>query len=146
MAPKNYFTSLQSSVTSYDLEVTCMMPGGRMNPKQMKAMMKRMGIDQEEIADVEEVVIRTRTKELVFKDASVMAVTVQGQKSYQIVGIPQERERKKEDRPEEGGIPEQDIKLVMEQTGCTAKEARKALEETEGAPAEAILKLMAAKG
>jgi len=123
-----------------------MMPGGRMNPKQMKAMMKRMGVDQEELADVEEVVIRTRTKEIVFKDASVMAVSVQGQKSYQVVGTPQERERKREEGKDDGGIPEEDVKLVMEQTGCTSKEARKALEETDGAPAEAILKIMASKG
>jgi nascent polypeptide-associated complex subunit alpha len=123
-----------------------MMPGGRMNPKQMKAMMKRMGVDQEEVADVEEVVIRTRTKEIVFKDASVLAVSVQGQKSYQVVGTPQERERKREEGKDEGGIPDEDVKLVMEQTGCSSKEARKALEETDGAPAEAILKIMASKG
>ncbi len=123
-----------------------MMPGGRMNPKQMKAMMKRMGVNQEEVADVEEVVIRTRTKEIVFKDASVTAVSVQGQKSYQVVGTPQERERKREEPKDEGGIPEEDVKLVMEQTGCTSKEARKALEETDGAPAEAILKIIASKG
>jgi nascent polypeptide-associated complex subunit alpha len=122
-----------------------MMPGGRMNPKQMKAMMKRMGIDQQELADVEEVIIRTKTKELVIKDAGVTAVTVQGQKSYQIVGTVQERERKREEMSDEGGIPQEDIKLVMEQTGCTASEAKKALQETDGAPAEAILKIMASK-
>lgn len=123
-----------------------MMPGGRMNPKQMKAMMKRMGISQEDIQDVEEVVIKTRTKEIVFKDAAVTAMTVQGQKTYQIVGTPQERARKKEDtHAEEGGIPDEDVKLVMSQTGCSAAEAKKALQETDGAPAEAILRLMAAK-
>ncbi len=123
-----------------------MMPGGRMNPKQMKAMMKRMGISQEDIQDVEEVVIKTRTKEIVFKDAAVTSMTVQGQKTYQIVGTPQERARKKEDtQAEEGGIPDGDVKLVMSQTGCSAAEAKKALQETDGAPAEAILKLMAAK-
>ena len=56
-----------------------MMPGGRMNPKQMKAMMKRMGINQEDVDDVEEVVIKTKNKEIVFKDAVVTSVTVQGQ-------------------------------------------------------------------
>jgi nascent polypeptide-associated complex subunit alpha len=123
-----------------------MMPGGRMNPKQMKAMMKRMGISQEDIEDVEEVVIKTRTKEIVFKDAAVTSMTVQGQKTYQIVGTPQERARKKEEgHTEEGGIPDEDIKLVMSQTGCSAAEAKKALQETDGAPAEAILKLMASK-
>ena len=122
------------------------MPGGRMNPKQMKAMMKRMGITQEDIEDVEEVVIKTRSKEIFFKDAAVTSMTVQGQKTFQIVGTPQERARKKEDKPEgEGGIPEDDVKLVMSQTGCTASEARKALEATDGAPAEAILKIMASR-
>ena len=47
-----------------------MMPGGRMNPKQMKAMMRRMGITKEDIEDVEEVVIKTRSKEIVFKMSS----------------------------------------------------------------------------
>src|SRR5512136_593414 len=63
-----------------------MIPGGRMNPKQMQAMMKRMGIKQEELYDVEEVVIKTKTEEIVFRDATVSAVTVQGQKTYQVVG------------------------------------------------------------
>jgi len=122
-----------------------MMPGGRMNPKQMKAMMKRMGIDQEEMPGVEEVIIKTKTKELVFKDAVVTAVSVQGQKTYQVVGIPQERERRREEGEEEGGVPEDDIKLVMSQTGCSAAEAKKALQETDGAPAEAILKIMSSR-
>jgi len=122
-----------------------MMPGGRMNPKQMKAMMKRMGIDQEEMPGVEEVIIKTKTKELVFKDAVVTAVSVQGQKTYQVVGIPEERERRREEGEEEGGVPEDDIKLVMSQTGCAAAEAKKALQETDGAPAEAILKIMSSR-
>jgi nascent polypeptide-associated complex subunit alpha len=122
-----------------------MMPGGRMNPKQMKAMMKRMGIDQQEMADVDEVVIRTKKKELVFKNPTVTAVTVQGQKTYQIVGESQERERKGEAAKEEGGVPDEDVKLVMAQTGCTAAEAIAALKETDGAPAEAILKIMSSR-
>ena len=122
-----------------------MIPGGRINPKQMKAMMKRMGISQEDITDVEEVVIKTRTKEIVFKDAAVTAMTVQGQKTYQVVGTPQERARSKEEVKDAGGIPEEDIKLVMSQTGCTAAEAKKALEASDGAPAEAILKIMSSR-
>jgi len=120
-----------------------MMPGARMNPKQMKAMMKRMGISQEEIADVEEVVIRTRTKELVIEKPAVTAVTVQGQKTYQVVGESKERPRKKESKEEDGAPPDEDVKLVMDQTGCTEAEARKALKECDGAPAEAILRVMA---
>ncbi len=123
-----------------------MMPGGRMNPKQMKAMMRRMGIQQDEMPDVDEVIIRTRTKEIVIKDAAVTVVTVQGQKTFQVMGTPEERERRKEEpRPEEGEIPDEDVKLVMAQAGCTASEAKKALEETDGSPAEAILKIMSSQ-
>src|SRR3972149_211462 len=70
-----------------------MVPGGRMNPKQMKQMMKRLGIEQEEIAGVEEVVIRTATKEYVFSRAQVTMMTVQGQKTVQVVGEPLIRDR-----------------------------------------------------
>jgi nascent polypeptide-associated complex subunit alpha len=122
-----------------------MFPGGRMNPKQMQAAMKRMGISQEEMKDIEEVVIKTRSKEIVFKDASVMKVTMQGQTTFQIVGTPEERERRTATAAEEGGVPEEDVQLVMSQTGCTADEARKALEECDGAPAEAILRIMASR-
>ncbi len=38
-----------------------MIPGGRVNPRQMRQAMKRLGIEQEELAGVEEVVIRTAT-------------------------------------------------------------------------------------
>ena len=39
-----------------------MFPGGRgMNPRQLQAQMKRMGINMEELQDVEEVVIKLRT-------------------------------------------------------------------------------------
>ena len=123
-----------------------MFPGGRMNPKQMKAAMRRMGITQEEVQDVEEVVIRTRKKEIVFKDAAVTVVTMQGQTTYQVIGSPEERERsEQEGAVGKGGVPEEDVELVMSQTGCSDEDARKALEECDGAPAEAILKIMAAK-
>ncbi len=39
-------------------------------------------------------------------------------------------------------VPEEDISLVMDQTGRTHEEAEKALKECGGQPAEAILKLM----
>jgi nascent polypeptide-associated complex subunit alpha len=126
-------------------EVAEMMPGGRMSPKQMKAMMKRMGISQEEVPDVEEVVIRTRDKEMVFKDAAVTVTVVQGQKTYQIMGTPSEREKRPDKETEDKGPPKEDVRLVMEQTGCTEAEARKALEDSDGAPAEAILKIMSSK-
>lgn len=119
-------------------------PGGRMNPRQMKAAMRRMGIETEEIPDVEEVVIRTPTKEYVFKSAEVSAMTVQGQKTWQIVGEPIVMNRKTEGAPPapKPAISEEDVDLVAEKAGVSKAVARKALEEADGEPAEAIIRLM----
>jgi nascent polypeptide-associated complex subunit alpha len=61
----------------------------------------------------------------------------QGQKTFQIIGEPIVKTR--------GGDTEttlkEDIKLIMEQTGKSEAEVRKALKETNGDLAEAILKL-----
>ncbi len=123
-----------------------MIPGGRMNPRQMKQMMRRLGIEQEEIADVEEVVIRTATKEYVFTQAQVTMMTVQGQKTVQVVGEPLIRDRTdvaaKPAAPAKVAIPEEDVLLVAEKAGVSEAEARRALEECGGEPAEAIIRLM----
>jgi nascent polypeptide-associated complex subunit alpha len=110
-----------------------MMPG-RINPKQMNQMMKKLGINVKDIENVEKVIIQTDTKEYIFDDAEVTIMDAQGQKTFQISGRPRIVKRKKE-------IPHDDIQLVIDQTGKTEEEARKALEETEGDIAEAILKL-----
>src|SRR2546425_2043571 len=122
-----------------------MIPGGRVNPRQMRQAMKRMGIEQEELEGVEEVVIRTASKEYVIRDANVTAMTAQGQKIWTVVGEPIVRDRadaKKSESTKGPTIPEEDVKLVAEKTGVSEAEARKALEEAEGEPAEAIIRLM----
>ena len=105
-----------------------------MNPRQMNQMMRRLGINVKEIENVEKVIIQTDTKQYVFENASVTMMDAQGQKTYQVTGRPKIIEKKE-------GIPEEDIKLVMEQTGKSKKEAESALEETKGDIAEAIMKL-----
>ena len=115
-----------------------------MNPRQMRAAMKRAGIETEEIGDVEEVVIRTVTKDYVFPSAQVSALFVQGQRIWQIIGEPVVRPR----GSAAGAslklvIPDEDVKLVAERAGVSEARARKALEECDGEPAEAIIKLMA---
>jgi len=121
-----------------------MFPGGRVNPRQMKAMMKRMGISTEEIDDVEEIIIRTRAKEYVFSEAVVSIMNVQGQKTFQIVGEPEIRQRTSTE-PAKKVTPKEDVVLIMEQTGVSEEEAKKALEECDGQPAEAILKIMSSR-
>jgi len=59
-----------------------------------------------------------------------MKIEMQGQTSFQITGEEQE----------ESGFSDEDIKTIIEKTGCTEKQAKKVLEET-GDLAEAILKL-----
>jgi nascent polypeptide-associated complex subunit alpha len=127
-----------------------MMPGmGNINPRQMKQAMRKMGISTEELTDVQEIIILTKTKEYVFKEAGVTIMTVQGQKTFQVVGEPEVRPRSaviaKPGAPAtaDTGLPEEDITLVMEQTGATREKAVAALKATEGQPAEAILMIMA---
>ena len=120
-----------------------MMPG-RMNPRQMQQMMKRLGINVREIENVEEIIIRTDTKEYIFDSAEVTVMDAQGQKTFQISGRPRIVDRKgkvEEKEEEEVGISLEDINLVAEQTGKTKEQAKKALEETDGDIAEAIIKL-----
>jgi nascent polypeptide-associated complex subunit alpha len=113
-----------------------MMPG-KMNSRQLNQMMKRFGINVKNIDNVEKVIIQTDTKEYVFDAAEVTVMEAQGQKTFQIIGEPTVKTR--------GGTSEstlkEDIKLIMEQTGKSEAEVQKALKETNGDLAEAILKL-----
>ena len=114
-----------------------MMPGmGRMNSRQMAQMMRKLGINVKEIEGVEEVIIRAKDKEYVFGEAEVTLMDAQGQRTFQITG-----KYEVHDREVALKASEDDVKLVMEQTGCSEEKARKALEECSGDIAEAILKL-----
>ncbi len=104
--------------------------GGGMDPKKMKAMMKQLGINQEEV-EATRVIIEKSDGRVVIENPSVQKIKMQGQESWQIVG---------EARAEALGVRDEDIKLVMDKTGATREKAKKALEET-GDIAEAILKL-----
>lgn len=116
------------------------MPGmGRMNPRMMKKLQKQLQNATEEI-DATEVIIRTKDKELYFSNPSVSAMNMMGQQSYQIVGEPEERGLSSSE--ETTIIPNEDIELVASQAGVSLEDAKTALEECNGEPAEAIIKLM----
>jgi len=112
----------------------------RVSPRDAKRMMQRMGLSMEGIANVEEVIIRTSTKEIIVENPEVAVLDLHGQKIFQVTG--QVTEKKIEKKTE---IPEEDVRLVADQTGKSMEEAQKALEETEGDLAKAIL-LLQAKG
>jgi nascent polypeptide-associated complex subunit alpha len=109
-----------------------MIPG--MNPKKMQSLMKQMGINQEEV-DAEKVEIFKRDGgKIVIENPAVSKVTMQGQETWQVGG-----EAKEEESTEQN--TEEDIKMIMEKTGKGEKEAREALEESDGDIAAAIVKL-----
>src|SRR5437763_17022729 len=120
-----------------------MIPGGHVNPRQMRQAMKRLGIEQEELAGVEEVVIRTATKEYVIRDPNVTAMTAQGQKIWTVVGEPLVRDRADAKKPEAGqgaAIPEEGVQLVAEKAGVSAAEAREAHGDGGGAHTVPVLR------
>lgn len=117
-----------------------MMPN--VNPRQMQQMMKKMGIQQEDI-DAEEVIIKCSDKKIIIRNPSVQKVNMMGQKNYQISG-----EESIESLDSADSVPEisdDDIKTVMDQTNASEEDAKQALEDTEGNLAEAILLLTAEK-
>ncbi len=110
------------------------MPGG-INPRKMKQMMKQLGMQMEQIEDVRRIVIETARGNYIFDQAEVSAMTMQGVTTWQIAGAQPRFEALAPD------IPEDDVKLVMEQTGATAETAKSALVDSKGDIAEAILRI-----
>jgi nascent polypeptide-associated complex subunit alpha len=109
-----------------------MLPG--MNPKKMKQMMKQLGMQVEQIEDVQQIIIMTPKGRYIFDNAEVSAMTMQGVTTYQVMGSPRFEEAALE-------IPADDIRLVSEQTGASEEAAKKVLAETKGDIAEAIMRL-----
>ena len=122
--------------------------GGRgMNPKRMQAMMRQMGIEMEELEDVEEVIIRLPDREIVFRDAEVSKMVAQGQTTWQLAGPAETRPRADKaaaapSAPVKLEISEEDVELVATQANVSKDVARKALVEANGQPAEALVKLL----
>ncbi len=116
-----------------------MIPGAGMNPKQIKQMqraMKQMGMDMKDVKGATEVIIKFKDKEIIISNPKVNVMDFMGQKTYQITGKPKEKKLEVELI-----IPEEDIELVSAQTGVSKEEAQKALKETNGDLAEAIMRL-----
>jgi nascent polypeptide-associated complex subunit alpha len=133
-----------------------MFPGlGGMNPKKMQAMMKQMGIDQDEI-DATRVVIECSDRRIVIENPGVTKIDMKGQESFQITGEVTESpvgegdatdavedlvEESEESDEEEEDNTEEDIKTIMEKIGCLEEEARMALEKADGDLTEALIEL-----
>lgn len=97
----------------------------------MQAVMKQMGMSQDQIPASRVTIEKPDDTKIVIDNPSVTKIKMQGQESFQISG----------EAREEGGTSEADIKTVMEKTGSSEEQAKKALENSAGDLAEAILKL-----
>lgn len=111
-----------------------MLPG--VNPRQMKQMMKQMGIQQQEIDDALRVEIICAERRIVIEPCQVSKVNMMGQNTWQVVG-----EAVEESLDATVDISEEDVQTVMEQTGATEERARAAIESAGGDLAAAILSL-----
>lgn len=107
-----------------------MIPG--VDPRQMKQMMRQMGITQTDIVS-NEVVIKTNDKNIIIKNPSVQQVIMKGQKTFQISGVVVE-----EDISISLEISEDDIRLVSEQTNVSFEEAKAELTKQNGDIAKSI--------
>ena len=102
----------------------------KVNPKQMQKMMDKMGMKQEDIPATE-VIIKGHGKEIIIKNPNVTKINMMGQETFQITG----------DISEGSGISKDDILTVSQQANVSEGEALKALEESKGDLAEAIINL-----
>jgi nascent polypeptide-associated complex subunit alpha len=111
-----------------------MFPGlGGVNPKQMQAMMRQMGINQEEIDAAEVTIKKSDGSKIIIENPSIQKITMKGQSSFQISGDIKEESAE--------AFSEEDIDLVADKTHKSKAEAKSALEATKGDIAEAIMKL-----
>ena len=101
-----------------------------MNPKQLEGMLKQMGMKMDNIS-ASQVVIKTDNGDITINNPQVVKTTMKGQVVYQISG-----------NADESIFSEEDVKLVMEQSGVKDEEkVKKALHESNGEVVEAIMKL-----
>ncbi len=109
-----------------------------LSPRQIKQMRGKMKTI--ELKGVEEVIIRFSDKEIIIPNPEVSKIILAGE-MYQVVGQGIERTRGEDSTAPQRKLSEADIRLVMEQTGATEQEAKKALEEENGDLAGAIVRL-----
>ena len=108
----------------------------RVSPRETRRMMQRMGLNMSPM-EVQEVILKTKEKEITIKDPEVAVLEVQGQKIFQVVGG-EITEKALERRI---AVPEEDVQLVAQQAKVSLEQARVALEQTNGDLAQAILLL-----
>ena len=112
------------------------MMGGRGGNRQMRRMMDKMGMDMEEVNNVQEVIIKTDKKEIIIAKPAVTEMKTKESSIFQVVA-----ESYEEKELEVPIFSDEDISLVCQQANVDEETAKNALAEAEGDLARAILLL-----
>ena len=110
-----------------------MMRGGN---REMRRMLGKMGLEMNEMDGIEEVIIKTETKELFLIKPQV--IEMKGKDSTIIQIIATDIEEKQREIP---SFKDEDIVLVMQQANVSKEKAIQALTDSKGDLAQAILTL-----
>ncbi len=98
--------------------------------RKIQEAMKKLNLNMREVA-AEEVIIRTKDKNIIISKPQIMIADMLGKEVYQITG----------EVSESTGPSEHDISLVMEKTGKDRDTVAKKLEELDNDLARAIMEL-----
>mgnify|MGYP001772710615 CR=1 FL=1 len=113
------------------------------NPHELKKLLKRYGVEVEELRGVERVELFMGHKKIVITSPQVVAFKVPGHTIYQITGneVREETTPYPAEQPVEQriAISEDDVKFIMEYTGVTRDKAVDALVKAKGDLARAIM-------
>jgi nascent polypeptide-associated complex subunit alpha len=110
-----------------------MMRGGN---REMRRMLDKMGLEMKDLGSIEEVVIKTETKELYLIKPQVIEMKGKDSTIFQVVAT--NIEEKQRDIPV---FKEEDVILVMQQATVSKEKAIQALIDSKGDLAQAILNL-----
>lgn len=103
---------------------------GGTDPKKLEKIMKKLNMNVQEI-DADVVVIKTKKKNIIISSPQIMLTNMMGRDVYQVTG----------EVSEAYPIKEEDILMVMEQTGKDRMTVEKKLEELDNDLARAIMEL-----
>ena len=104
--------------------------------REMRRMLDKMGLEMKDLGNIEEVIIKTETKELYLLKPQVVEMKGKDSTIFQVVAT--DIEEKQRDVPV---LKEEDIILVMQQANVTREKATQALIDAKGDMAQAILNL-----
>jgi len=104
--------------------------------REMRRMLDKMGLEMKDIGSIEEVIIKTETKELYLIKPQVIEMKGKDSTIFQVVATNIEEKQR-----DTLVFKEEDIILVMQQANVSKERAIQALSESKGDMAQAILNL-----